>query len=934
MSALSNVIYVGDVYLPAYKFVNRDVRSGSLSGTYTVNCVGNELPIDKFTFTVAYDDDTDTFLYLTKDEEELYLCAGSFPGTLGTSGWAHTRGNVEIDGNAVSYPGGDNTALLSIRPPFPSYSSDRFNAGDVLRIGIEVNSLSEDTQNLRVEAMRNLHSVGSVAVLTSETDLFVVSSATSVTRFSTDNTGKDVLTFRFTDYADQVVLAPYPRTESIVDFKITGIEFNGEMVYGSLYGEYDVPPALYVLKDETKTPAKDYLKDVAYGTPVWWFVGGSFFSKGYIDSIVRTAKNLWKVTCISGVGLLDKQNHKGGVYFGETSVYSLVGQIVNGAFPMYRDPALKEIKVYGWLPYDTARNNLHRLLFATGVTLTKRIALVDYTVGFLPEETTEVPSSRIALGGSVELQGETTSVEVTEHSFIVDPNAAEEILFQNGSSGTEADHLLVVFDHPVTDVNKGDTQLAINESGANYAIVSGTGTLYGTPYTHSTYVVTVGDKNEEETEQIKYVKDNCLVTSVNSYNVGQRVLDYYRYGRRIKAKIMLDSEKVGTALTFNDPFGDEVTAYLEKANVLVTSVRGANCELVQGYFPSYDGNNFENYVVLYGEDTTWAVPDDVTLVRIVLIGGGDGGSGGKNGNDGYGSPTTPFFPQNGEMYYVEDGSGGAALLYNQGQPVASGGEAGTPGKSGRILVVDKEVSNGEIFTFTFGAAGQGGAVGGNAGTPGTDTSAVSNMDEVIDDVPIQWARTTANGLRSQIGYLNPLNNILYGLPGEAGRKGGDGGQTDTVDFYGYRGGDGLNGENVASYTGGKGGKGKTKRQTWTADKPIIKTASGGGAGGAAYGENGGNGSDGAIEVVSGTTIFSTRGGNGGNGANASTPTTPNFGCGGGGGNGGGAGGNAGGSWGADAEGRILELLLWASPGTAGTGSPGGNGGAGCAIILW
>ena len=68
---------------------------------------------------------------------------------------------------------------------------------------------------------------------------------------------------------------------------------------------------LYVSISEGATgKLKEFFKEVPYGTPVWWYVDNQFFAKGYTKSVDRTSKNSFKVTCTSGIGLLETLMHK------------------------------------------------------------------------------------------------------------------------------------------------------------------------------------------------------------------------------------------------------------------------------------------------------------------------------------------------------------------------------------------------------------------------------------------------------------------------------------------------------------------------------------------------------------------------------------------------------------------------------------------------
>lgn len=695
----------------------------------------------------------------------------------------------------------------------------------------------------------------------------------------------------------------------------------------------DTNNRIYLVASTGRTPAREYLTDVVYGTPVWWYVAGAKFAKGYVKSIDRVAKSQWKITCMSGIGLLNDKTHVGGLYTGALC-RNVVADLVGGAFAYGIANEVGNTRIYGWLPYDTARNNLHRLLFAIGASLQQGIN-VDYNIIYLGSNTVTVPSSRVALGGSVQLQIPATGAEVTEHGFSA--LASDEVvsLYDNtqGDAGT-ANNLTVVFSDPMHDLSTTGT-LVINESGVNYAVVSGTGTLTGKKYTHSKSIVAVGDTTSAA-RNIKRVEDNCLVSTANSWNVAQRVFSYYQSAKTVKAKMLLNSEKPGQNLAMTDAFGEAVNAYLSKMEVLVTTVKGASCELIEGYTPDYQGNNFTQRALI-DANGTWTVPDGVTMIRIVLIGGGSGGTGGYDGKRGMGGRPDPFFPKDYQFSSDNDTELGLFAWYWNGgnQNPVPGGAAGSPGASGSILVSTVAVNPGDVLTFDIGAGGAGGAKNGGDGATGLPTSVSSSAG---------WTFTSADGVPSEIGYRDVIGNITLALPGEAGHQGGAGGMSDTVDFTACKGGNGLAGGSVGQWRGGRGGKGNTWDLIGGLNAKPCKISAGGG-GGAAWGANGGDGSP--AEKLSNTGYGWYRSGKPGNGANASAPDKPTYGCGGGGGNGGGSGGNCAGMTGYYAEGTSPADAFeigWGDDTTApfdkdkggkpGNGSIGGDGGDGCGILYY
>lgn len=735
----------------------------------------------------------------------------------------------------------------------------------------------------------------------------------------------------------------------------------------------DVNGKIYLTRGD-KVSARDYLRDVAYGTPCWWDVGTRRIAKGYVSSIERVGKYAWKVTCMSGIGLLADKIHTGGVYDGAT-FSSVFNSIVGSSFVTTRnvDPsgaAIWASRVYGWLPYDSARANLHRLLFAMGAALIPiKVARsqYDYSLQYLSMTPTTVPDGRVALGGSVTMRTPATGAEVTEHAFSpLDTDAVT--LFDNTTGDAEAaSNLTVIFPDPIQTATLATTgTLAINERGVNYAVVSGKGTLTGKPYTHSRSLVTAGDTSGD-TQNVKRVTDNCLISTANSINVANRVLAYYQGARTVKAKLMLKNERPGDNLQLTDAWGDELTAYLARMELSITSILAASVELVEGYVPEWNGNNF-THLQLMTASGSWTVPDGVNIIRTVLFQGGAGGQGGCAGHDGWGGSPSEGDPADGQLARVYDQADPPyypvpsdhtivevrSFVYGadrqRGEP---GGAAGAPGANGRIMVVTAAVQPGDVLTYSVGSGGIGGAkrangaTGGGLGTEGGHTTVTCYRGGAAI-----WSATSADGAQSEVGYRDVIGGNVYGLPGEAGHDGGSGGTSDANSTqFANTGAGGNKGGDVGEWHGANGGKGISVDGGWGFVGVTPDTASGGGGGGAAWGARGTVGGKAhytKTAITADEPEFTIYSGKGGDGATALPPSKPTYGQGGGGGNGGGSGGNVGGTtvfvWSGHEQNAAQDFLglrlngyvpinIYGG-GKAGDGSKGGDGGDGAGLIYY
>lgn len=976
---------------PLYAFDNSQIVLNSPKGVFSSDIIGNELAVDQFSFTVRFDA-SGRRLYIFDNTPKLaYIFSGYVPGTLANI-WTHSiYGSASISGNDVSID--NSTSWVHLIPP------GGFSAGDALRVGVEVTDISGSTSEpytphyyAQVFVQRSPTQWFSYAEVESETGLFSVSEPgyANFTGGSTENTGKDILTFTFTKSADYISFSTrgaFALDSVSAQLKITGIELNGKMVYGDLSGnstEADKPPKVYLFRP--KYDASRFLADLRFGDPCYWAVGENVFAKGYISKIERTGRYAWKVTCVSGVGLLDEQISVGGIYTGQR-FDAVFAEIVGDTITYDIDNDVAAVKIFGWLPYDTARNNLHRLLFATGAALARHNVSsddndIDYDVKFPGKVIRVVPEDHVAINGSVTLNIPADGVEVTEHTFSALQSDEVVQLYDNTLPEiAEADHLTVTFSEPMHDLDAGG--FTIHESGVNYAIISGTGVLTGKKYTHTETVYPLGNPLGKI---VKRIVSNGLITFANSLNVARRVLNYFQSAKAVKAKLMLNDgngaqsvEKPGDTLQMTDAWGEAISAYMSKQEVGVTSIFGASVELVDGYTPTGGGNNYQRYKFFTRSSSvkTFTVTAGMSTVRIALFQGGTGGQGGEAGHDGWGGYPPSFGdPEDGQMAYVEDVADPPyypvpedhgilevhSYLYGEGRQYAfDGGQAGEPGANGKILVITKDVEEGDVITFTqIGEGGQGGAARANGATGGLGAAGTHTIVKCERNGVEIWSASSEDGAAVDSGFLEAFTNRVFGLQGEAGHDGGKGGTTDSHDLkFANTGARGNSGGDVGSWSAGAPGKGVVVDAGFGFHEGSNNTASGGGSGGAAWGANGGPGKNATYvkrKNDDNTWTFNVTTGTGGDGANAVAPSAPKdsngraaYGQGGTGGNGGGSGGNNGGGvvkWmnagGGGVRGAQLfigvrdsyHLSTVFNGGKGGSGSKGGRGGDGLGILYY
>ena len=668
-----------------------------------------------------------------------------------------------------------------------------------------------------------------------------------------------------------------------------------------------------------------------YGAPVTWTHRGKLMLRQYLESVKRTGKYKYLLSCVSGIGLIAKSRHYGGLY--ENVPFSTVlADIIGGVFPYTVDTAVASINVYGWLPVDNRRNNLRKLLTASGAVVRTN---ADGSVRFAAPDTTsptEIRDKDIFIGGSVDTPTRYQAVKITEHAYAKTPNdilttllegeaAGATIITPRGVSVTGA---LITFSDPMHDL--AVTGSTILESGVNYAVLapSMACTLTGYKYSHTTRVVTAGSLTASE-QATKRLDDCTLVNALNAESVAQRWLEFYSSQKEVSMATVWRGEQPADAAIFSDPYDTPAAGMIESQDVRLSAKVVADTTVQVGKIPSISGNTYDHVLVVTQSGSITIPAEAKDKVQLVLISGGPGGSSGYAGE--VKSGTTESNQRGSSIIYR------TKYYYPPGP--AAGGKAGDPGAGARIFRVTLEdiVAGQTALNVSIGAGGKGGLFADGENAPGQ-----SGGDTTVGSYTTEGAPVTSTG------YYDPINGKLYGAPGGAGIPGGAGGGFDeNVD------GKTVEAESVTGFGqtfAGGASAGTTKwlrRSTGDVDKNygyLYARAYGAYGGGAAYGSAGGDGATDGYNVAVTSSAAVAVGAKGGVGATALPPPVPsNPGTGGYGGNGGGGAGACGGS-----EVENSYNYYKASPAptfgangntmTAGNGSDGGDGAPGVLLIYY
>lgn len=677
-----------------------------------------------------------------------------------------------------------------------------------------------------------------------------------------------------------------------------------------------------------KSPNKN-LTNFSRNAPITVFNGERQLGIFYVQDVKRTAADLYKVSATSAVGILSDGNHYGGIYTGQTAE-SIIGSIC-GSVKYDIQNKLRPIKLYGWLPIATPRDNLAQVLFAMGATLRTDLNGVLRIEELWDGLSGDIGTDRMYQGASVEYASKVTQVSLTEHQYVASGDLDE--LF----SGTTQSGDIITFDEPVYGLTASG--FTIQSQGANFAKLSaGNGTLKGRKYKHNTreIIKTVSSASEPN---IKAVKDATLVSLVNSQAVSNNLVNYLKWNRTIKTSVVYQGEIPGDLISTWDPFDKtSVDVCIQEADIILSNTIKANEKMLVGFTPirQEGSESYEYHVVLTGSGT-WTVPEGTTSVRAVLIGAGGAGFDGSPGGDSTETwedeeiKTTRInltAPTTSASDSSNVSNRGAGTPGNGG----AGGAAGTPGK---VYEVTFSPSSGSRISYSCGSKGTSNGALGGATTFGSYSS--------------------NSGSTSSAGYTDIISGITYAKSGDSGADGG-------------KGGSGADGESVGGVSGGKqepsGSATRSDSDTQRASNVSLDidatanfslgAAGGGGAGGNSGGNPGTPGSDASsgsvrLSITSGyvnASVYPNTGGAGGNGANGANASIYGW-SGSGAGGGGGAGGDSSASSNVSVQYyaynittqkrydfNINNVAHGAAVRKGGAGGKGGAGADGCIILYY
>lgn len=378
---------------------------------------------------------------------------------------------------------------------------------------------------------------------------------------------------------------------------------NGKILDGSFYLENSLAEdelSIDTIDFRVRYPLSDVvdtsLTNLAYGTPCLYYQNNMLFGRYYLTKISRVAKYEYEFSFQSAIGLLDDSTHYGGIYQGELAS-AVIADIINEKIPYTCKEIFDKIKIYGWLPIASRRENLKQLLFAVGGSIKKNengdvfISTLDTTAPI------EIPDSRVLDTGKMDYEALINKVEVIEHGFIKNDTIERETIFEGEISGqnfitpngyTVLNASLVQFDKPFHSIEVEGTTILNNEFNVNYCIIQASPNtkITGIPYIHTEAKVYKNKVNNTGEEKVATIKDATLISLANSASTAERILAYYGNSNTLSTSIVLNGEKPTNTISLSNPFGEKVSGFIKNLDGdFGNHIAKADVDVILNYIP-------------------------------------------------------------------------------------------------------------------------------------------------------------------------------------------------------------------------------------------------------------------------------------------------------------------------------------------------------------
>ena len=310
----------------------------------------------------------------------------------------------------------------------------------------------------------------------------------------------------------------------------------------------------------------------------------------YLESWENKSEKSMQMKGIDLIGILENTEFDGGIY-DDVYATTLISSIMTKAnVSNYSTQGISTEKITGYLPICTCREALQQVLFSIGAVAdcsrSEKINIYKLAAAVTP---TEITSDKVLKNTKEIKQGEMiTGVSVKTHSYSL--RIETEILYEEKlSAGTYK----IRFNSPASDLSIENGTIV--ESGANYAIITATGSgttpsskyrkqrnvkITGSIYDDLTSTITVTDGETHDTTNILSVEDCTLINSTNAETIATRILNHYKNLYQDNFEMILGNEKAGDNVITEKSDINQLNGYITKLDIDMTGGFLANAEVV------------------------------------------------------------------------------------------------------------------------------------------------------------------------------------------------------------------------------------------------------------------------------------------------------------------------------------------------------------------
>ena len=353
---------------------------------------------------------------------------------------------------------------------------------------------------------------------------------------------------------------PYNRLRlRTIDYGYGTVFYGNELRNTKLVQEID--PISTEISINTADFTLDSKSDMDYSfqekQPLTLYYNGELKATTFVKSSKRKSKFLWDIQSEDYIGLMNSIPYYGGMYNGE-SAYNILEDIFKVAnVPYTINENLKNVPLYGYIPYTTCRDALMQVAFAVQnvVDTSNR---TDVEVFELSDELSQpIPRERIMQGQSFDDGVTVTGVEVAMHSYTPMSTVDEQgnknkenrlTVFWAEEDGT-GKNIFVKFPEPLHNVYIENGTFAKDENGndmvgTNYAVIQDATNEYcvvkGYKYEHKSVVRRKNNPKvlASEIENVVTIENATLVSKHNIQNVLDKCFDWLSNTKTANMKIV------------------------------------------------------------------------------------------------------------------------------------------------------------------------------------------------------------------------------------------------------------------------------------------------------------------------------------------------------------------------------------------------------------